>query len=998
MTDSKESGKRDNISLPSDVALKQLANIQSMIDIMATQLVEFRGLGLNEFTLQEIRRLEGKLIKHFCQQLDTKSRYRGKRSSEFHDYPSLSKWLTVVGVSSLLADGLKLQRSSVEILLNLSDRQLQNIVMEIGGNSEDDRKLISSLKQLRKFQDLQNQMKNLDHADLYWDSWSKPIDNGDVFPRTGCDEHDFNENLSNHKQLMENGSGDISTDASRHGSESSDSLHCDHRNNTHRVRTNTDASITDMPVYVTGGKQHMPSTSSSCRTPPSPSHLSFGSRSSLDSESSFRNPPSPTPHASKLFAIPVSTGQVTPSVNTPPVTPGTPHKLLHYSVHSNSSLSTSATKSMNRDRVLSTGAGTSLGRPVKSSLSNSLLPPFNQLKPSKSSEWHFTNRVASNVTLDSTMSASNHSLSSITTLPPTSSRLIPSRPGKKNKPRPGNLILNEGDMPNYIHISRSASRRSSTTVSPEGHIGNTTGPSPLSPRTPMTPATPCNHEMWSRDREIAAIAVQSPRTPKTPKSAFKSVKALFAKVGKVTKLKRNKSTEHILDEVPPSAPLTPCQRKRSDTLPHSSSLVQQNESEKNKMQLAVGVCPGNPPHEFYLPSGSSSMTSSRPSSFVDTDRTIIPEPEISNATIENVDSDKEDTITEPEVLDETNVRANIFQQGNSLPEEWDIPYSELKKSEIIGHGRVGVVHRGHWHGEVAIREIHININDEDKLQAFKQEVMIYKKVRHENLELFMGSCMNPPHLAIVTGFCRGYSLYNYIRSGKSNPVSINRAKVIAQHIVQGMGYLHSKNIIHKDLKSKNIFVDGKRVVITDFGLVGLHAVSGGNKGSKEGTLAIPDGWLCYLAPEVIKALRFPCSEGDDVISSLPYTEQSDIYAFGTVWYELLSGAWPFQGSPAESIIWQASCGKKQNLSQLQGGKDVKDIVMAAWSYDPELRPDFSDNGIMGLLKRLQVQIQRSYSSHPRRAGANRPIPHDRLYDSSALRHGNFQQTMHDLAE
>ena len=47
---------------------------------------------------------------------------------------------------------------------------------------------------------------------------------------------------------------------------------------------------------------------------------------------------------------------------------------------------------------------------------------------------------------------------------------------------------------------------------------------------------------------------------------------------------------------------------------------------------------------------------------------------------------------------------------------------------------------------------------------------------------------------------------------------------------QGMGYLHSKGIIHKDLKSKNIFVDGKRVVITDFGLVGLHAVLCNNTG------------------------------------------------------------------------------------------------------------------------------------------------------------------------
>jgi len=45
-------------------------------------------------------------------------------------------------------------------------------------------------------------------------------------------------------------------------------------------------------------------------------------------------------------------------------------------------------------------------------------------------------------------------------------------------------------------------------------------------------------------------------------------------------------------------------------------------------------------------------------------------------------------------------------------------------------------------------------------------------------------------------------------------------------LFQGMGYLHSKGIIHKDLKSRNIFYDGKHVVVTDFGLVGLHAVTG----------------------------------------------------------------------------------------------------------------------------------------------------------------------------
>ena len=48
-----------------------------------------------------------------------------------------------------------------------------------------------------------------------------------------------------------------------------------------------------------------------------------------------------------------------------------------------------------------------------------------------------------------------------------------------------------------------------------------------------------------------------------------------------------------------------------------------------------------------------------------------------------------------------------------------------------------------------------------------------------------------------------------------------------------------------------------------------------------------------------------------------------LFGCSTVWYELLAGSWPFQGFSAESIIWQVGNGKKQNLSQLQGGKDVK---------------------------------------------------------------------------
>jgi len=82
----------------------------------------------------------------------------------------------------------------------------------------------------------------------------------------------------------------------------------------------------------------------------------------------------------------------------------------------------------------------------------------------------------------------------------------------------------------------------------------------------------------------------------------------------------------------------------------------------------------------------------------------------------------------------------------------------------------------------------------------------------------------------------------------SHPCSI-KVIIIAQQIAQGMGYLHHKGIIHK----------------------------------------------------VIRELKVHQQQSED----LHFTRASDIYAFGTVWYELLTGEWPWKEQPPEAIIWQS---------------------------------------------------------------------------------------------
>ncbi|XP_065550365.1 kinase suppressor of Ras 1 [Lathamus discolor] len=322
-------------------------------------------------------------------------------------------------------------------------------------------------------------------------------------------------------------------------------------------------------------------------------------------------------------------------------------------------------------------------------------------------------------------------------------------------------------------------------------------------------------------------------------------------------------------------------------------------------------------------------------------------------------SDPEDD--EDEVEDLPNRRPRLQgmiyrkpSQTSVYLQEWDIPFEQIELGDPIGQGRWGKVYKGKWHGEVAIRLLEIDGNNQDHLKLFKKEVMNYRQTRHENVVLFMGACMNPPHLAIITSFCKGRTLHSFVRDPKIS-LDINKTRQIAQEIIKGMGYLHAKGIVHKDLKSKNVFYDNGKVVITDFGLFGISGVV--QEGRRENELKLPHDWLCYLAPEIVREMA-PGKDED----KLPFSKAADIYAFGTVWYELQAREWPFKTQPAEALIWQIGSGEgvKQVLATVSLGKEVNEILSACWSFDPCERPSFTV--LMDMLEKLPKLNRRL--SHP----------------------------------
>nr|AAB20707.1 raf protein [Xenopus laevis] len=207
---------------------------------------------------------------------------------------------------------------------------------------------------------------------------------------------------------------------------------------------------------------------------------------------------------------------------------------------------------------------------------------------------------------------------------------------------------------------------------------------------------------------------------------------------------------------------------------------------------------------------------------------------------------------------------------------WEIIASEVMLSSRIGSGSFGTVYKGKWHGDVAVKILKVTDPTPEQLQAFRNEVAVLRKTRHVNILLFMGY-MTKDNLAIVTQWCEGSSLYYHLHV-LDTKFQMFQLIDIARQTAQGMDYLHAKNIIHRDMKSNNIFLhEGLTVKIGDFGLATVKTRWSGSQQVEQLT-----GSILWMAPEVIR-----------MQDNNPFSFQSDVYSYGIVLYELMTGELPY---------------------------------------------------------------------------------------------------------
>lgn len=155
-----------------------------------------------------------------------------------------------------------------------------------------------------------------------------------------------------------------------------------------------------------------------------------------------------------------------------------------------------------------------------------------------------------------------------------------------------------------------------------------------------------------------------------------------------------------------------------------------------------------------------------------------------------------------------------------------------------------------------------------------QEVVILKKTRHRNIVRLYEFFETQKHLLFVMELCSGGDLLNYVR--KRRRLKEDVAKYVFKQIIEGLGYCHSKQILHRDIKLDNILLDSEgEVKICDFGVSKI--VKKGEKMTEQ------CGTPAYIAPEILRDKGY---EGFSV----------DIWSAGVVLYAMLYGTVPFKAN------------------------------------------------------------------------------------------------------
>ncbi|XP_038674304.1 serine/threonine-protein kinase Nek3 isoform X2 [Scyliorhinus canicula] len=242
--------------------------------------------------------------------------------------------------------------------------------------------------------------------------------------------------------------------------------------------------------------------------------------------------------------------------------------------------------------------------------------------------------------------------------------------------------------------------------------------------------------------------------------------------------------------------------------------------------------------------------------------------------------------------------------------------------KVIGEGSFGralLVQKHNERQQYVMKEIHLSKNPSG-LQRSRREAILLAKMKHPNIVAFMDSFEADGHLYIVMEYCDGGDLTQRLLQQKEKLFPEEMVLNLFVQICLGMKHIHDKRVLHRDIKSKNIFLTKNGVVkLGDFG--SAHLLN-----SPMAFAHTYVGTPYYVSPEIWE--------------NKPYNNKSDIWALGCVLYELCTLRHPFQSNSWKNLILKICSGSYTPIPR-QYSYELQYVIKQMFKRNPKDRPSVS---------------------------------------------------------
>ncbi|KOM54111.1 hypothetical protein LR48_Vigan10g000300 [Vigna angularis] len=182
-------------------------------------------------------------------------------------------------------------------------------------------------------------------------------------------------------------------------------------------------------------------------------------------------------------------------------------------------------------------------------------------------------------------------------------------------------------------------------------------------------------------------------------------------------------------------------------------------------------------------------------------------------------------------------------------------------------------------------------------------------------------------------YAKGGSVRQFLMKRQNRSVPLKLAVKQALDVARGMAYVHGLGLIHRDLKSDNLLIFGdKSIKIADFGVARIEVLTEG--------MTPETGTYRWMAPEMIQ--------------HRPYTQKVDVYSFGIVLWELITGMLPFQNMTAVQAAFAVVTKNVRPIIPNDCLPVLREIMTRCWDPNPDIRPPFTE--IVGMLENAETEI------------------------------------------